>query len=1180
MTRILVRHRVLLVLSVVSTLWFAPPPALADPGAKSDLAIDYDRDVKPILAARCYECHGPEKQKGGFRADSKVVSFQAGDSGTPPVIPGDVKGSHLLQLVREDKPGEVMPPKGEKLSAKEIEVLTRWIAEGAKWPETPGAGVQTVKSAHWAFNKPVKSALPDVADKSWVKNPIDRFILAAQEKQRLKPSPEADKYSLLRRASLDLTGLPPTQDEVKQFIADTAPDAYERLIDRLLASPHFGERWARVWMDIARYADSSGYGSDPLRFTAWPYRDWVIRAFNSNKPFDVFTVEQIAGDLLPNATRDQIIATGFHRNTMTNTEGGTDDEEWRVAAVKDRTNVTVQAWMGLTMGCAECHTHKYDPITQREYYAFSAFFNQTEDTDQPTEAPTIPVPTEEQERKQNELKAQIAKVQAEIDDPAPLAAKQSEWESTVRDTSAGWVVLQPETLTSSAGATLTKQPDGAILATGTRGATDVYMIAAKTDLKNITAFRLEVLPDDGLPHKGPGRGDDGNFVLNELKVGAQAAGQVPGKVRGRFVRIDVPGKDKIIHIAELQAFAEETNVATGGAASQSSEGFGGKPERAIDGNTDGVFANNSVTHTDKQKDPWFEVDLKQAYELNKLVVWPRMDSSTLNDRLDGMRVSVLDENRKPVWSTVVDKGPGEALTIVAGGASSVPLNEPTASFAQASGDYSVAKAIDGNTAQDSGWAVGGNIGQPAAAAFQVVQDGIGASGDGPATLTFTLTQNYPNLSLGRFRISATTKAKPVRELPRDIVNAIAIETDQRTPEQKAKITDYFKSVAPHLAPQRAQIAKLNKSLADIKPAKAAVMRELSLDKRRATHVLVKGNFLSKGDTVEPGVPASLNPLPAGAPRDRLGAAMWLVDAENPLTSRVAVNRFWASLFGAGIVLTQEDFGIMGQPPTHPELLDWLAVTFREDLKWDVKAMLKLMMTSATYRQTSKQTPEVIAADPTNRYLTRAPRLRLEAEAVRDQALAISGLLSHKMFGKSVYPPQPDGLWQAAFNGERNYPTSIGEDRYRRGLYTFWRRTTPYPSMAAFDAPSREQCTVRRIHTSTPIQAFVTLNDPVYVECSQALARRIVKEGGTSVEDRAAYGLKLCLTRPASPDEVKGLVELYNAEVAHSRKDAAAATQMATDPLGPLPPGADAAELAAWTVVSNVLLNLDGVLTKG
>ena len=482
--------------------------------------------------------------------------------------------------------------------------------------------------------------------------------------------------------------------------------------------------------------------------------------------------------------------------------------------------------------------------------------------------------------------------------------------------------------------------------------------------------------------------------------------------------------------------------------------------------------------------------------------------------------------------------------------------------------------------QASGWAIAPQFGKAHAAVFQTARDGIGAETDGKAALlTFTLTQNYPTLSLGRFRISATTQPRPVRALPPDIAQIIAIAPQQRTPEQKTRVTDYFKSTSPDFAPQRARIAQLNKELAEIKPPQVAIMRELPANQRRETHLLIKGNWTNKGELVEPGVPAAFNPLPEGAPRNRLGVALWLVDRENPLTARVAVNRFWGSLFGSGIVFTQEDFGTMGQPPTHPELLDWMAVTFRDDLHWNVKAMLKLIMTSATYRQSSRLTPELLEQDPTNRLLTRAPRLRLEAEAVRDQALALSGLLSEKMFGPSVYPPQPAGLWQAAFNAERTYPTSTGEDRYRRGLYTFWRRTTPYPSMSAFDAPSREQCTIRRIHTSTPIQALVTLNDPVYIEAAQALARRIMKEGGATSQDRATWALTLCLARPASPEQVKSIVDLYTQEVATYRKDAAAATAMATDPLGPLPAGEDAAEMAAWTVVSNVLLNLDGILTK-
>ena len=1160
----------------IVTLWqWAAAPAGAEPAAATAGApVDYAKDVQPILQARCYECHGPEKQKGGFRADSKTHAMQGGDSGDKPIVAGDAEKSHLIKLVRGDDPDNVMPPKGDRLTAAQVDVLARWIQQGATWPEAGAAAAQVVKPSHWSFAKPVKREPPAVNEPNWARNPIDAFVLAAQQKQGLKPSPEADRHTLVRRAALDLTGLPPTPAEVDAFVNDATPDAYEKMIDRLLASPHYGERWSRVWMDIARYADSGGYGSDPLRHTAWPYRDWVIKAFNRNLPYDQFTIEQIAGDLLPTPTEDQIIATGFHRNTMTNTEGGTDDEEWRVAAVKDRTNVTVQAWMGLTMGCTECHTHKYDPITQREYYSFFSFFNQTEDNDQPSEAPTVPVAAPEQQQKLTQINGEIAKLQAQMDDPATLGAKQAEWESTVRDNGAGWTVLEPTSFGSSAGAALVKQPDNSVLAGGTRGQTDLYTVTAAADLKGITAFKLEVLPDPSLPAQGPGRSENGNFVLNDFKVGLQPAGQGPGKITGRFVRLELSGAGRMIHVAELQAFAGADNVATQGAATQSSTGYDAPPERAIDGNTDGLFQNKSVTHTKEQDSPWWEVDLKQPRELTKLVLWPRTDGG-LAGRHDGLRVSVLDENRKPVWTTVVEKGPDAAHEIVPGGPAAVPLKEASATYAQS--NFEVAKAIDADAAdKDSGWAVGPQAGKANAAVFETAND---LAVEGGASLTFMLAQTYPDHGIGRFRISATTKSRPVRAIPAGVAEAVAVAPEQRSDAQKAEVAAYFKSIAPHLAASRDRLAQLQKELADVKPAQAAVMRELPAQQRRQTNLLIKGNFLVKGDPVEPAVPAALHAWPAGAPLNRLGVAMWVVDKENPLTARVAVNRFWASLFGAGIVLTQEDFGIMGQPPTHPELLDWLAVTFQQDLKWDVKAMLKLMMTSATYRQSSKLTPELIEKDATNKYLARAPRLRLEAEAVRDQALALSGLLSRKMHGPSVYPPQPDGLWQAAFNGERTYPTSTGEDKYRRGLYTFWRRTTPYPSMAAFDAPSREQCTVRRIHTSTPIQAFVTLNDPVYVEAAQALARRITAEGGATPEERATFALKLCLARPASPEQVKQVVSLYQSEAAHYKTDAAAAQMMATDPLGPLPAGADAAELAAWTVVSNVLLNLDGVLTK-
>jgi Protein of unknown function (DUF1553)/Protein of unknown function (DUF1549)/Planctomycete cytochrome C len=760
----------------------------ADLTAPKTPRVDFNREVRPILAKNCFACHGQDEAKRakGLRLDRRDAAVALLKSGEKAIVPGDSDSSALILRVTEEDETLRMPPKksGNRLTAAEIDILTRWIGEGAEY------------APHWALSAPRALPLPAVNEKAWPRNGIDFWILSRLETERLKPSPEAERTTLLRRISLDLRGLPPTLHEVEQFIEDRAPDAYEKAVNRFLDDPAYGERWARMWLDQARYADSAGYGSDPLRPTIWRYRDWVIDAFNRNLPFDRFTLEQIAGDLLPNPSLDVLIATAFHRNTMTNTEGGTDDEEFRVAAIKDRVDTTMQVWMGLTMGCAKCHSHKFDPITHEEYYQFYAIFNQTADQDQPAETPVIPAPT-----------AQILESVRKIDE-------------------------------------------------------------------EITALR-----------------------------------------------------------------------------------------------------------------------------------------------------------------------------------------------------------------------------------------------------------------------SQTPESKPVRD----------------------------------------KIAALEKSKPKI--PSVSVMVELAPDHHRVTHVQHKGNFLDPGDVVGPGVPQSLPPFPEGESKNRLGLARWLVDPKNPLTARVAVNRYWAQIFGVGLVETEEDFGTQGEPPSHPELLDWLAVQYR-DSGWNTKALLRLIVTSATYRQSSKVRTELLEKDPRNRLLARAPRVRLEAEMVRDQALALSGLLSHKVGGPSVFPPQPGGLWQAAFNGERTWSTSDGEDRYRRGLYTFWRRTVPYPSMAVFDAPSREICAIRRVRTNTPLQSLVTLNDPVYVEAAQALARRIVRDGGPTVSSRARHGLQLCLGRPPRPEQIEPLVTLYAREHERYGKDLTAARSLATDPIGPLPPDMEPADLAAWTTVANVLLNLDAVLTKG
>ena len=1152
----------------------AAEPAVAASSADS---IDFVRDIQPIFAGTCYKCHDAARHKGGLRLDARATAFVGGDSGDPSIVPHDPDKSKLIQLVRGDDPKTVMPPKGDRLTAKQVDLLVRWVTGGAAWPD--GVDHPSAALTHWSFTPPKRPAVPAVKDSSWVRNTIDSFVLAKLEQEGLHPSPEADRYTLIRRLSLDLIGLPPTPLQVQEFVNDRSPDAYERLVERLMASRHYGEKWARHWLDLARYADSAGYGSDPLRYTTYRWRDWVINAFNENKPYDQFTVEQIAGDLLPHPTTDQLIATAFNRNTMTNTEGGTDAEEYRVEAIKDRTDTTVQVWMGLTMGCAKCHTHKYDPITNREYYQVFAIFNETEDANRPDESPTIPTPTPEQSGKLAALTREIDAAQARLKNGPEWAADEAAWEKSVQAKQTNWVVLNPSRVESANGATLDVRPDGSIVAAGKLPETDTYTVTTHTDLQKITAFRLEALPDASLPAGGSGRHANGGFVLNDFRVAVPTDREKP--VGGRYVRIELPGHEKMLALAEVQVFSGSENVARHGKARQSSTDFEGPAKLAIDGNTDGDYRQaHSTTHTKKSDNPWWEVDLSKDQRLDKIVIWNRTDDG-LGVRLSNFNVIVLDGRRQPVWQTRIETSPSPSVAIDPGNTGAVLLSSASDSFHQAGGEWTAAKAIQGDHGPNSGWAVAPLVNKPHAAVFETAADVGSESG---TMLTFTLEQKFPGAALGHFRISATTGPRPVKAVSESLAQALATVPAERTAAQNAELLRAFLATAPQPRALLQHIEQLRSEADAIKPARTAIMRELPSGRRRENHVLVKGNFLSKGPVVEPDVPAAFNPFPAGAPHDRLGLARWIVADDNPLTSRVEVNRIWAALFGIGIVETQEDFGTQGTLPSDQPLLDWLAVEFVHPSDpaakpWDLKRLVKLMVTSATYRQASRVTPELEEKDPDNRLLARGASKRLDAEFVRDQALMLSGLLSPKMFGPSVFPPQPDGLWQAAFNGERTYPTSTGEDRYRRGIYTFWRRTVPYPSMAAFDAPSREVCTIRRIQTSTPLQAFVTLNDPVYVECAQALARRIIAEGGSTAEDRARFALELCLARPPEARQVERLASLYRRELEQYRNDGKAAADLATGERGPLPRGVEAADAAAWTVCANVLLNMDGVLTK-
>jgi hypothetical protein len=835
-------------------------------GETSATKVDFNHQIRPILTENCFKCHGPDDgaRKANLRYDVRAEALKPAKSGHVPIVPGAPDKSELIARITARSPEKRMPPvqTGKKLNSAQIDLLQRWIAEGA------------VYAKHWAYVKPMRPALPDVKNRSWPINAVDQFILARLEREELKTSPAADRYTLIRRLSLDLTGLPPTIGEVDRFVNDGSPTAYDGLVDRLLESDAFGEHWARMWLDLARYADSTGYADDPSR-TIWAYRDYVIRSFNANKPFDRFTLEQIAGDLLPECTEEDEIATAFHRNTMTNNEGGTDDEEFRNAAVVDRVNTTMSVWMATSMGCAQCHHHKYDPISQQEYFRLFAILNHTEDADRPDEAPVLKLFTKRQKEQLAGYQREKEEIQTKFKTPTPQsAAQQADWERR---------------------------------------------------------FPLEL-----------------------------------------------------------------------------------------------------------------------------------------------------------VW--------GEAL------------------------------------------------------------------------------------GYRRSPISDSEREAEYAGTPASVLDALATPAKTRNEGQQATVTEWYHGhLAPELKMERERFVELEKLIAQVEPNTVPVMREQKPAKRRNTHVQLRGNFRVFGEEVTEGVPAVFHPLPSGAATDRLALGHWLVDEENPLTARVIANRLWEQIFGTGIVRTSEDFGAQGDLPTHQELLDWLATELVAQ-KWDMKSFLRMLVTSATYRQSSRVTPELEERDPNNLLLARGPRFRMSAEEVRDQALFVSGLLSRKMYGPPVRPPQPASELTAAFGSSLDWKTSEGEDRYRRAVYTEWRRTSPYPSMATFDAPNREVCALRRPRSNTPLQALVTLNDPVYFEAAQALGRRIAAKAG-SLAAKAEYGFRLCLARPALEEELRKIVSFYQSTREQYEHNVESAEEMAMDPFGNIPEGGDIFDLSAWCAVGNVLLNLDEVLMR-
>ncbi len=950
--------------------------------------VRFGSDVLPILSANCFACHGPDEKnrKAGLRLDVEADAKAKRRSGSP-IAPGQPEKSLLLTRMISTDPDVVMPPPSahKQITPQQIEILRRWIAEGAPW------------GRHWSFEPVAKPAL------SAGKYPVDTLVSAALTQKGLALRPAAAPQTLMRRLWLDLIGLPPAPELADKFAADPSPAAYERMVDELLAKPQFGEHWARMWLDLARYADTKGYEKD-LGRTIWPYRDWVVNALNADMPLDQFTTEQLAGDLLPKPSDEklaeqQLIATAFHRNTMTNDEGGTDNEEFRVAAVKDRVDTTMQVWMGLTMGCAKCHTHKYDPISHAEYYGFYALFNQTEDADLYTDAPVLELLTPKEQEQRQQLQEKIKTISE------ALAALENAGNKTFEVEEHNWRVPAVNETISRDGATLAAQNDGAVAASGKAPPEDTYVVTLALPAGKHTALRLEALTEKQASGElVVGRnGSTANFVLSELSV--------------------------------------------------------------------------------------------------------------------------------------------ELLT--ASGALPLKLTKARADFAEAKG--AVAAAIDGD--EKTGWSVSSRSHERHTAIFDFAQP-LQLSQD--TRLRVTLSQQFGDShTLRRFRL-ATSDADIARLQPPAVTPVIRNLLDGLANAYKAQ-RDFNNNIL-----------------------RLPVMRELATDKQRQTRIHVRGNFLEPGETVTPGLPVAFGNLPAGAPLNRLGVAQWLVSRDNPLTPRVWANRIWARLFGAGIVETEEDFGAQGSPPANPALLDYLAAEYRDN-GWSLKKLLKTIVLSQTYRQASDITPALREADPRNLIQSRGARFRLSAESLRDQALSVAGLLSPKMGGPPVMPPQPAGLWRSTYSG-KTWVDAEGEDRFRRGLYTYLKRTTPYPAMTTFDGGSGEVCQIRRIRTNTPLQALVTLNDPVYLEAAASLARRMLLEAATP-EARAARGLRLALIRPLHAGETAPLLTLWK----DAQRTFIAAPEKAEALLkasrARAPDGVSKPEFAAWVVTANAILNLDEFLTR-
>ncbi|MDX1963715.1 MAG: PSD1 and planctomycete cytochrome C domain-containing protein [Pirellulales bacterium] len=1009
----------------------AMPPANAG-------EVSYRHDIRPLLSDRCYKCHGPDEaqRQAGLRLDVAEGFTAKTDSGAVAILAGKSAESEVLQRITSSDPALKMPPpdSGKTLTEQEIELIRRWIDSGAPVQQ------------HWSFVAPTRPEPPTVANESWAKNPLDRFILDRLNREKLTPAPSADKVTLIRRVTQDLTGLPPTVAEIDAFLADESPEAYEKLVDRLLASPRYGEHQARYWLDAARYGDTHGLHLDNER-SMWKYRDWVIDAYNNNQPYDQFVIEQLAGDLLPEPTPQQKIATGFNRCNVTTGEGGSIDEEVLVRYAVDRVETTATVFLGLTAGCAVCHDHKYDPLTQKEFYQLFAFFYSTQDAamdgNQLLPPPSIKIASAEQEQKRRELDERLTALRTQISEK--LASTQ--------------------------------------------------------------------YTDPG-PPADTKLGETQEFVWIEDDLPAEA------KPEGGWEFVTAPAP---VHSGEKS----HKRTATG----LSQHFFTGAKIPLKVGAGDKLFAYVFLDPANPPKEIMLQWNDGQwehrAYWGENVIPWGADNS--------GARYRAGDLPEAGKWVRLEVE------------AAQVGLN-PGANI--------------------NGWAF-------------TQHDGT-VHWDKAGIVTKT-PQGTPNFES---QIVWEEYAKSSNELPQPVKDALKIEADKRDDAQKKAIREHFlQYVHPQLketfTEQQSQITATQKERDDLENSIPSTLVMADMENERETRLLIRGQYDKKGDKVGRALPAWLPPLPAGAPLNRLGLAKWLVDPSHPLMARVTVNRLWQQFFGQGLVKTAEDFGAQGQLPTHPELLDWLAVEFRES-GWNVKHLLKLIVTSQAYRQSSAVTPELVQRDPTNELFARGPRFRLDAEGIRDAALFVSGLMVEKIGGKSVKPLQPEGLWEAVgFIGSntREFKPDAGEALYRRSMYTFWKRTAPPPNLLTFDAPSREYCTVRRARTNTPLQALTLLNDQQFVEASRFFAERILSEGGANPAERLAWAYRSALGRKPTEVEAAVLQRVLDRQLEIFKGDVESAKKLLA--VGPKPANAalDPAEHAAYTLVANLILNLDEFVTK-